>query len=222
VTSLVIASTHRGTIENIAPEGASLEAAESVKIEDVNGDNLPDIVLRRQATAAVGPGPQRGLARVISWTGVRFAATDRPDPPAFLIHLLNDADAAFRAGDYSRARSLYERAATDTTLRDWKAEIGEFLARRELIPYSWFRAALAAQRQGDAAAARQLLARASAETGAMHGVAASFYLAAIDGGRPAQACGDAQRYLQQFAQAYQRFWDYGYANPERGIQALCS
>lgn len=222
-TRVVIASQHRGILEDLAPEDSALTAVDEIAIEDANGDGLPDVLLRRASTATPGPGPERGLSRRLTWSGVRFAVIDEADAPEFLIHLIEDGDVAYRVGDMAEAQRLYETAANDTTLRDWKQEIGEFLGRRELVPYALFRAALAAGRQGNTTAEGTLLARAASEgANSMHGVAAAIYLGTLDAGRPAaQACSDAQRYLDQFAQAYQRFWGYGYANPEHSIADLC-
>ncbi|MDA1004480.1 MAG: hypothetical protein O3B31_14235 [Chloroflexi bacterium] len=222
-TSIVIASQHRGLLEDLGPDDSALAGVEGVTVEDDNGDGLPDVLMRRNATAAPGPGPQRGLARRLAWSGVRFTVIDDEDPPEFLIHVIEDADSAMRVGNVAQARALYEQAATDTRLRDWKQEIGEFVGRRELVPFALFRAALAAARLGDGAGATALLARAASEgSNSMHGVAAAVYLSALETGSPAsQACADAQRYLQPFAQAYQRFWDYGYSNPEHTIADLC-
>ena len=222
-TRAVIASQHRGILEDLAPDDSALAGTEEVTIADDDGDGLPDVLMRRGATAVRGPGPQRGLSRRLAWSGVRFSVIDEVDAPEFLIHLIADADVAYRVGDMPEAQRLYEAAANDTALRDWKQEIGEFVGRRELVPYALLRAALAAGRQGDAAGASALLTRAAGEgASSMHGVAAAIYLGAIDAGRPAgEACSDAQRYLQQFAAAYQRFWDYGYANPEHPIADIC-
>jgi hypothetical protein len=161
--------------------------------------------------------------REIAWNGIGFVLHDTPGDPVYLINLVDNADAAFKAGDLAKARALYEQAATDTTLKDWKAETNTFVGRRELVPYAYFREALVAQRQGDAAAVKDLLTKASANhQNSMHGIAAATYLAALTAGQtPAQACSAAKQYLSQFQSAYAQFWDYGYANPEHTIADLC-
>jgi hypothetical protein len=221
LTHVIIASHHRGMLENLAPDGASIESLESIELVDA-GDGQTEIVMRGGVVGSVGAGPQRALTRTLSWTGLRFARVDRAEEAEYLIHLIADADAAYRMGDLTTAMTLYRRAATDTTLRDWKAEIGEFVGRREIIPYAWFRAALTAQRQGDPTTTREMLGRAAEHTSSMHGISAGIYLAALNAGRtPSAACSDVEQYLTRFADAYQRFWDYGYANPEHTISGLC-
>ena len=222
-TGLIVASEHTGTLTDLAPADSALAATTSVKIDDVNGDSLADVVMTSDASASAAAGPQPGLTRDLTWNGIGFAVHDTPGTPVYLINVIDDADAAFRGGDLATAAKLYEQAATDGTLKDWKAETNTFVGRRELVPYAYFRAALVAQRQGDAVAVRDLLTKArTGHEDSMLGIAATTYLAALNAGQPpAQACTGAKQYLTQFADAYARFWDYGFSNPEHAIADLC-
>jgi tetratricopeptide (TPR) repeat protein len=222
VSELLVASYHRGILENLAPEGSGLESMESIEIADADGDGFRDIMMRGGVTNSVGAGPQRGLTRTLSWTGIRFARFDTPESPTYLVHLIADADAAYRTGDLKTAIERYTQAARDTSLRDWKAESGELEGRGELVPYAWFRAGMAAQRQGDGDAALTYIERAAGHSTSLHGIAAAAYLRAITTGKqPQAACAEAEQYLQRFADAFQRVWDYGYANPEHTIAGFC-
>jgi hypothetical protein len=221
ITDLVIASGERGEIENLAPDGIAMPGLESLEIETVEDE--PEIVLRGGLIVDASAGPQRPITRRVRWTGFSFVSEDELDEPQYLIHLIGDADAAFAELDFAKARALYEQAARDLTLIDWKQENGLPAARGELIPYAFFRAALSAQRLGDGLTTLELLDRAFLGHGnSMHGVSALLYKTGLDNGRSATAsCGEVESYLSGFADAYALFWDYGTANPSHPIDQLC-
>jgi hypothetical protein len=224
-TGFVIASRHRGlAIEDLAPDDLAAGSREGLTFEDASGDQLTDLVVRReQESDDPTAGPQRGVSLVVSWTGLRFRADEDPDDPAFLIHLVQDADDAYRGGDLVAASDLYLQAAADGALRDWKAEQGERAGRFELAPYSLFRAALAAQRSGDRQGALDLLDRAfSGHQDSVMGLAAGVYLQAFQNGATAgSACQQTEQYLTRLQSVYDEVWDYGFANPTHPITSLC-
>ncbi len=225
-TSFVIASAHRGfDVENLAPEDLILTSTEGLSFEDATGDQLTDLLVRREADAEdPAAGPQRPSSLVVTWTGLRFRVEEEPDAPEFLFHLVTDADDAYRKGDLQTASELYLQAASDVSLRDWKQERGERPGRQELRPYSLFRAALAAQRGGDAAGALKLLERAFNEhrASSILGLAAGVYLTTLQNGDSAgTACVATESYLVNLSSFYSGVWDYGYANPAHEIDSLC-
>jgi len=191
-TGFVIASAHRGfAVEDLAPDDLSATSTEGLTFEDGTDDQLLDLLIRRETdTADPAAGPQRASTLIVSWSGLRFRVEEEPDEPEFLIHLVNDADEAFRSGDLDQASQLYLQAAVDLSLRDWKAEQGQRAGRFELQPYALFRAGLAAQRQGDPETAFQLLERAfNDHTDSLHGLAAGIYLQSLkDGNAASSAC----------------------------------
>lgn len=221
----VIASNHRGfAVEDLAPSDLVASSTEGLSFEDGTEDQLADLLVRRDAdTDDPAAGPQRAATLVASWSGLRFRVGEQPDPPEFLFHLVVDADEAYRSGDLQLASDLYLQAAADVSLRDWKAEQGQRAGRFELQPYSLFRAALAAQRQGDPATAQQLLDRAFIEhSDSVHGLAAGIYLQALQDGNPGStACTASESYLGRLSAVYNDLWDYGFANPNHTITALC-
>lgn len=223
--SFVIASAHRGfAVEDLAPSELVSNSIEGLVFEDGTDDQLTDLLIRRDADSDdPAAGPQRATTLVASWSGLRFRVDEQPDPAEFLFHLVIDADEAYRSGDLPLARDLYLQAAADLSLRDWKAEQGQRAGRFELQPYSLFRAALSAQRQGDPATALQLLERAFTEhTNSLHGQAAGVYLQALqDGGAASSACAASESYLGSLVGFYEDSWDYGFANSDHPITALC-
>lgn len=224
-TSFVIASAHRGfEVEDLAPADLSLSSTDGLSFEDATGDQLIDLVVRREvAEEEPGAGPQRASSLVVTWTGLRFRLEEETDDPEFLFHLVTDADSAYRSGDLDLASQLYMQAANDSVLRDWKQEHGERAGRQELQPYSLFRAALAAQRNGDAAGALSLLDRTFADhPNSLHGLAAGVYRTTLQNGDSAgTACASTEAFLENLSTFHLGVWDYGYDNPTHEIGSLC-
>lgn len=222
-TRVMIASGHRGRLEDLAPAGLEISSLESLLVDDASGDGLPDLLLRGGTIASVGAGPQRSSELRLSWGGISFFEDEVPDPPSYLVQLIADADARFVAGSFESARTLYLEAAGDLDLADWKAELGQAPGRPELQAYALFRAGLASLRAGDTPGALALLGRAFSEhTTTLHGGAAALYSAELQQGRPLPAaCNSVEAFLQTRAAEHTAIWEYGYANPEHTIEGLC-
>ncbi len=223
LTRVLIASGHRGRLEDLAPAGLEIASLESLLVDDASGDGLPDLLLRGGTIASVGAGPQRASELRLSWGGIGFFEEELPDPPGYLVQLIADADARLLAGSFEAAGALYLEAASDLDLADWKAELGQAPGRPELQAYALFRAGLASLRAGDTPGALALLGRAFSEhTTTLHGGAAALYSAELQQGRPLPAaCNSVEAFVQTRAADYAAIWDYGYANPEHTIEALC-
>lgn len=223
LTRFLIASAHRGVLEDLSPDDLLVPGVESAAVTDRTDDGLPDLVVRGGTVSSAGAGPQRAAARVISWGGLRFFDREQPDPPVFLFHAIVDADRLYAASDYSAARGAYLRAAADSALRDWKAEAGQPPGRAELASYAVLRAAVAALKDGDSAGGLALLRTAAADAGrTLHARAAATYEVAIGGGSaPPEACAAAEAVLDGARAEFARIWDYGFANPEHAISEVC-
>ena len=225
ITTVLIISAHRGTFENLAPDALQVPGREPVRVEDVTGDGSPNPVLRAAPVESAGAGPQRAYQLVLSWSGLKFFVAEQQDPPRYLFHVIADADALYASGDFAGARALYQTAAEDRSLDDWKTETG---ARRpgrdELAPYALFRAGLSAVREGDSDAALALFDRTFDEHPlSLHGRAAAAYGSRLrQGSTPAQACRLTVTFLDTRAAEFAQIWDYGYENPEHTIDTLCS
>jgi len=224
-TSFLIASAHRGfEVEDLTPDDLTLTSTEGLSFEDATGDQVTDLLVRREVTAEEpGAGPQRASSLVVTWTGLRFRIEEEEDEPEFLFHLVTDADSAYRSGDLALASQLYMQVVNDTSLRDWKLEQGERAGRQELQPYALFRAALAAQRSGDTAGALNLLDRAlTNHSNSLHGLAAGVYQTTLENGSSAgTACAATESFLQNVRTFHAGVWDYGYDNPTHEIGTLC-
>lgn len=217
VTRITIASYHNGDLQNLAPAGAFVETMEDFEVEGTT------IRMIGTGAASAGAGPQRETTKVVRWAGSSFRVEEEQGEPTYLVHLVNDADRLFAAGDFAAARDAYLDAASNNTLPDWRAEAHGTPGRPELHAYSTFRAAVASYRLGDPNRGLELLAQTVERyAGTMHAGAAEAYAVAVTGGSSAgEACSAAEQLLDQARAQYVAFWDYGHANPERNVFTLC-
>ena len=220
---LLIASAHRGAFGDLAPARLDLAGLHSVRVEDVTGDGLEDVVLRYEYRPDPEAGPRRDTEIALNWAGLKFFDTEHKEAPRYLFHAIADADETFDSGNYPAARAQYETAAADTALVDWRVETGQGSGHRELVSYALLRAGLAAQRSGDAEGALSLFSQAASRfASSLHGQVASIFQAAVERElAPAIACTAAEDYLRPQAARYARIWDYGYANRAHEISDLC-
>ncbi len=217
VTHVSIASFHNGTLEDLAPVDADVAALEEFTMDG------GVISLVGGLSNSVEVGPQRTSTVVVRWAGARFRTEIVEGDPVYLVHLVNDADNLYNAGRFAEAREAYLAIASNTSLLDWKQEVGQGDGRTELQAYATFRAAMTAFKQNDLIGAGQLLERTARQyPSAMHGSVAIQYLLALTGGAPPEAaCTAAETFLTAVQSQYVAFWDYGTANPERNIATLC-
>ena len=223
-TRFVIASAHNGILEDMMPPGIEISGAAAVRVEDVVGDELADVIIAGGTAPTPGGGPPRSSELVLNWGGLRFFEREQFDAPRYLFHAIVDADEAFAAGEHAQARGLYEAAVADTALVDWRVEQGTGSGRAELSAYALFRAGLAAQRMNDDAGLIALLDRALASYGAtLHGQVAAIYREATLAQVPAGlSCAAVEEFLQAQTSRFNAIWDYGFDNPEHRISDICS
>jgi hypothetical protein len=219
----LIASSHRGSLEDLAPDDLTIANLESVRLEDVSDDGLPDVILQGGTLPTTGAGPPRGSKHVLNWGGLKFFVREQADEPRYLFHAIVDADEAFAATDYEQAGALYQAAVASTALVDWRVESGQGSGRGELVPYALFRAGLAALRTGDDGGALALFGQAADGYGAaLHGQAAAIFREAIQARvPPGLACTSVEDFLRPQSARYAEIWDYGFANPQHRISDLC-
>ena len=230
---LLIVSTHRGRLENLAPAGLEISPNAGLSVEEVDAasagatgpETPPRLVIMDDAVSNSPTGPVRSTNLVLSWVGAGFLSEEEPGPTRYLFHAIVDADEAFRRGEYGLARALYEAAAaTDTSLVDWRVEQGQGSGRAELSAYALFRAALSAQRMQDEAGMLTLLNQAVDNFGAaLHGEVAAIYRQGVETElAPGLICSEIGRFLRTRERTFRSIWNYGPHNPSPGIGELCS
>lgn len=218
-TSLLLVSQHTGTLTNMVAVDASIDALATFEVLD------DGVRMRGGITedATVAAGPEREVVVTAQWTGQRFEVERGRGEPTYLVHLVDDADRAYEAGSFAEARDLYRQAASNQTLKDWKAEVSQGRDRPELQAYSLLRAAVITDRLNDRVGALTLLGRAVTQHGTtMHGAAANAYGEVLStGGTTAAACGAAEDLLDTYQPHYSQFWDFGPGILPHEIYLLC-
>ena len=229
---LLIVSTHRGRLENLAPAGLEISPNAGLSVEEVDAasagatgpETPPRLVIMDDAVSNSPTGPVRSTNLVLSWVGAGFLSEEVPGPTRYLFHAIVDADEAFRRGDYELARTLYEAAASATSLVDWRVERGRGSGRAELSAYALFRAGLSAQRLQDEARMVALLDQTvTSFSRTLHGQVAAIYR---EGARtdvaPGLICSAIEQFLRAQESTFNSIWNYGPHNPSHGIGELCS
>ena len=112
---------------------------------------LPDgrLAVTGTGIASAGAGPFRQITRVWSWEAEQqgfVIVSETLEAPRFRIHLLLDAEAAGRRGDWDTALELYHRVILDDTLLDWADAAVE---RANLTGYSMYRVVVMYVSKGD-------------------------------------------------------------------------
>jgi len=207
-----------------------------IAFQDLDGDGAQEIQIQAGAVASVRAGPQRDSLLTYDWDGTSFILADRQSAPSdYLYFVVRDADAAYAAGKSARASSLYKKAAEDTSLKDWKEELGTGARDRdELVPYARFRVYLTQLRllaPTDTDPALILVgsieALAQEFPNSLHAQAAQRFSEAYrhQPTTPDTAytsgCAAVVSFLEERRSEFDAAWDYGYANPKRTPGELC-
>lgn len=175
---------------------------------DVHGGKLPDEA-----------GPSRSARTTFRFEAGRYTPDEeKPDPPEYLYHAVDDADALFK-NDLAAAVGAYARLIGDRELKDWSAKPDAPDRRPALKGYALFRIAVARAAQGnDPAAALDAVIRESAEPLFVI-VAEEFRKGYQERQGVIAGCAAVNLYLSRqvpgtdTAGYVEKLFDYGYANP---------
>jgi LysM repeat protein len=196
----------------------AVPTATSFAFDDVTGDGVPDLTIEGGTFGSVGAGPPRPFHFFYSVVGGAFAEIARVGlPTTVLVWIIADGNAAFDAGDYVGALTLYGQAASDTSLEEFAPGAGP-----ELMALAALRAAITQLQLGDATAATSL-AQAAAPVGGLIGAMATAYLSAIIANADAAAgCAALNGVLAPRAAEWDAFWEqFGYGLPEFRSEQIC-
>ena len=186
--------------------------------EDVTGDGVPDLTIEGGTYGSVGAGPPRPFQFVYSAVGGGFGEIARVGlPTTFRVWVIADGNAAFAAGDYVGALTLYGQAASDAGLDEFVPGAGA-----DLMALAALRAAITQLQLGDATAATSL-AQAAAAGGGLVGALATAYLSAIIANPDAAAgCAALNDVLAPRAAEWDAFWaQFGFGLPEFRSEQIC-
>ena len=230
---VLIMSAHRGRLEDLMPARVEVGPTAELRVEipdegssgSSNDVESPRLIIKDDVVADSTAGPVRPSSLALIWGGAGFVTEETAGTTRYLFHAIVDADEAFRSGNYELARTLYEAAASDTSLVDWRVERGRGSGRAELSAYALFRAGLSAQRLQDEARMLALLDQAVTSFGrTLHGQVAAIYRAGVENEvAPGLICSSAiEQFLRAQASSFRSVWDYGPHNPSHSIGELCS
>ena len=225
---LLIISNQRGNLEDLMPAGVAVNPNAVVRVETPEegsgASQATRLVIEDDVTPDSSDGPVRNSNLTLTWSATGFISEQLSEAPRYLFHAIADADEAFRRGDYARARTLYEAAASDTSLVDWRVEQGRGSGRAELSAYALFRAGLSAQRLQDDAGMLRLLDQAVDTFGrTLHGQVAAIYREGVrTDTAPGLICSAIEQFLRAQESRFRSIWNYGAHNPSHGVGELCS
>lgn len=118
-TQMVTYDRARGRFRNLL-EGA-LRSEGQPRLEDVDADRVIELIVPMTDSGDTETGPLRTGEIVYDWNGAVYVRSfTNEDPPRFRVQVVQEADAAFAAGDYATAALLYEQAANDSALENWQ------------------------------------------------------------------------------------------------------
>jgi hypothetical protein len=200
----------------------------TAKLTDYDRDYIYDFEVTGTAVGSVGAGPQRDHIKVWKYnpnTGDWGFASESYGPSTFRIHMLHDADAAMRRGEYQIAFLLYQEVIEDDTLKDWMSPEYE---RMNLSAYAYFKQVVATALMGDIDGATDIYASMSLlyqnQDQEAYAVMALEFLRGYAGGGEEGGCQAVEEFAEQHSNLVLDSLGqsiYGYANPDYTPQDLC-
>ncbi|MDH3942999.1 MAG: hypothetical protein OEV06_02740, partial [Anaerolineae bacterium] len=120
-----------------------------LQITDYDRDGFYNLEVTGRGFGSVGAGPQRTVTRI--WTydregGLWTASEEILGASEYRIHVLHDADAAARRGEYPVAIVLYQQVIDNDGLLDWMDQENE---RLNLSAYAAYKLVVVFAAQGD-------------------------------------------------------------------------
>ncbi len=214
-----------GNFERLLAEDVRAPLAE-VQMTDLEGDGRLEVTVTSGTLEAPDAGPQRIFTTILYWDGARYAVVSvEAAPSPYRIHVIHDADSAFRAGDYATAIDLYRRAIRDESLLSWAyPDEAQYLAA-----YARYRIMLARVAQGDLAAAQRvrddLVEEYSTSPGApgytFAEMARLFWHDFAINRNAGSACRIVIGYARALPISYEVLNSFGSANPTYAPEDLC-
>ncbi len=96
-----------------------------IQITDYEKDGVYQLEAAGSGPGSISAGPPRDRTRIFTYnavTGFWDVTQEIPGPSNYRIHVLHDADAAVRSGDYTLAQVFYDQVINDPDLDDWMPE----------------------------------------------------------------------------------------------------
>jgi hypothetical protein len=118
LTQLVTWSAQRSRFVELMPP--NVVSASPPTASDFDNDEVVEVIVRQERRGTAQTGPLRTGTTVYDWNGTQYVPSIvELDAPRFKIQVLHEGDKALLRGDTASAKSIYQTALTDTSLRFW-------------------------------------------------------------------------------------------------------
>lgn len=112
------------------------------EIADIDNDFILEIVLRQTNNGTADTGPLRTGVTIYDWNGSGYVQSiTQLDPPRFRVQIVHQADRNLQRLEAHAAIELYNRAISDTSLRNWyqddAAILGNYISFRLLTAHAF-------------------------------------------------------------------------------------
>lgn len=201
----------------------------NVQITDYDQDGVYDFEVVSGGYGSVGAGPQRSKSTIWRYdpeAGIWAFGEENDGISNYRVHLVHDADAAMRRGEYQVALLLYDQVINNPNLLDWQ---DPDLEQLNLGAYVRYKIVVSFALQGDVGSARAFLdsvkniyASFSEQSAFME--MAELFLNAYESEGEQKACEAAIVYSAEHADVILAPLGqgvYGYANPDYTPFDIC-
>ncbi len=211
----------------LTPEGGILMTTADLVIEDQDGDGAQELVLRGGLFGSAGAGPQREREEVYSWDGASFVLVSRTYGESdFLYFAIADADELFRQERYRESAEAYLAVVDDASLLA-SGPFEKENERAELSAYALYRGGLAHLALGNETLGLTSMQRAlDLYPDTLNSGLADSFVSAYDVSEDLGiACAAVRDHVGATSDdtfdAFQLFWDFGFANPPFDAEVVC-
>jgi len=194
------------------------------RLEDVDGDGTPELLVHGGTLGSVGAGVVRPRTEVWGWDGAAMTLRETIlDPTAYRHHVLYEANDRMAAGDLVGALALYEAAINDAALRDDGFSYPPEQARADVRAFAAVRLILIDLLQGEneRAAGRLAWLQETYPDSAAAGAAATLVAGWSGPENAAALCQSITAGLAAQTNPTGALADMGYGNPVLGAGDLC-
>jgi hypothetical protein len=234
--TLVEWSLMLGSFENLLA-GRVVEPFAEVEVSDLEADGVQEVLVRSGTLAALEAGPQRTFTQTWRWdtaAGLYVLSEQTASATTYRIHVIHDADAAARDGNFNDAIQLYRRAIDTTALEAWQYPN----EAEHLITYARYRLMIAQVLNGQVDNARDTydtLYNAYYDTTedddgptlllepgvAIFQMADLWWTTYLETEEPGLACEAVTTYVRSNPSAIEVLNSFGFANPSYSAVDVC-
>jgi hypothetical protein len=194
------------------------------RLEDVDGDGLPEFLVHGGTIGSAGAGVVRPRTEVWGWDGAAVTLAETLlDPTAYRHHVLYEANDRMAAGDLDGALALYEAVINDGALRNDGFAYSPEQTYGDISMFAAFRLILIDLLQGNAERANSRLAWLGATYPDSVAAGAATRLVAEWAGpeNAAALCDRIETNLLLIDRPAGALADMGYGNPSLGAGDFC-